>query len=443
MADLVDSMLRNGFEAAGNYKCWEIPSLIISCFIRPSDQITGVIYDHPAIGIWIDLCVQYSDGGSFTVTNAPSGHEPDHMPNRTKIYCRGCSLDELLKRLSVEIRGTGRTSITKEEFPSYFEELYRTEMKWRIDRGGPTSIEVMRVAKTIGELPDSERLRKVTQTINKIWAKEKNRPKKVKTGRHEVVLPKEFQAPDIFRQKKKQKSEPIPRLKVPALPVYLAFITALAYWCYYGYRYNQAHFPVSITELIIFFSVFVVLFALMMIYREYHRQVRLCPILKRIADIRPGAFLVMEGSSPSLFYAKERWIGKVSFEEGGEHKDAFTRLDAVTKDSMGQLTVSKKTFVSKMFSDKESIPLPESDFSRKFAVSGTDERFVKKLLSPAIQDAILRLEEFGRPFAEIDGNLVKVQIDKDLSSPRKETVLVRFLEAAERIIDATVRQTVE
>ncbi len=255
--------------------------------------------------------------------------------------------------------------------------------------------------------------------------KEKNKSKKNKSRPYESVLPKEFQQHEAFRQKIEQKSAPIPQLNLPALPVYLVFIAALAYWCYYGYQYNETHFPVSLTALIVFFSVFLVLFVIMMSFREYHRRARLLPLLKRMADLRPGAFLVIKGSSPCLFYAREKWLGKVSFREGSEHENAFTRLDAITRHSMGSLTISRNSLLNKVigWSDKETIPLPESDFSRKFTVSSTDTEFAAKLLKPVISDGILRLEELGRPFVEINCNLVGVEIEDDLSRPRKETVL--------------------
>jgi hypothetical protein len=443
MADLVDSMLRNGFEAAGSYSCSEIPSLIISGYVRPSERITGVIYDHPVTGIWVDFCVQYADGGSLTVSNAPAGHEMDHMPQQAKIYLRGSSVDELLQKLFAERKKTERTSITKEEFPSYFEEHYKKEMKWRIDRGGPTSAEIMRVGNAIGKPPDIEKLQNAMWKINKIWIKRKKRSKEIMIGTYEPSLPEVFQEPDIFRQKMEQKSSTIPKLNLPAAPVYLAFVAALACWGYYGYQYNKSHFPVSLTAIIIFSSVFVAIFIGMMIFHGYHRSIIMTPVLKRMADSRPGAFLVMRGASPFLFYAKERWIGKVSFYGGSEDQKAFTRMDAVTKYSIGSLSVSKRTLIGKIFSDKYKIMLPESDFSRKFAVSGTDTGFAEKLLNHVFQNAVLRLEEIGKPYVEIERNAVSVEIGSDLSGLRKEALLKTFLEEAERIIDATVRQTVE
>ena len=440
---LIDSFLRNGFEPAGNYGCREIPALIVSGFVQPSEQLAGVIYDHPTAGIWADLYVQYTDGGSLTVSSAAMGHELDSMPQQTKIYCPGNTVDELLKRLLAERKDTGRQTITREEFSSHFEESYEKEMKWRADRGGPTSLEVMRVANAMGESLDTEGLQQATQKTDQAWSKEKSRPRKKKGALYEPVLPKGFQQPETFRREMERKSAPIPRLTVPALPVYLVFIFVLAYWSYYGYQYNETHYPVSLTAVILFFAVVLVLVVALVRFHEYHRQVRLCPLLKRTADLRPGAFLVIQGSSPSLFYARESWIGKLSFIDNIENENTFTRLDAVTKHSTGSLTISRNSLIQKVigWSDKETIPLPESDFTRKFSVSGTDTELAVRLLNTGITDALLRLADLGRPLVLIHGNSVSIETGDDLSRPRKEEVLGKFLEEAERIVEGVAQQT--
>jgi len=436
--DQVDSFVRNGFEAAGDYKCRGIPSLIISGFVRPTEQIAGVIYDHPTNGIWVDVYVQYTDGANLTVSNAPTGHELYHMPQQTKIYCRGSSIEELLAKVMSERRKTGRVTLTIDDFATHFENQYQKEMKWHIDRKGPTPLEVMQVAQTMGETLDSERLQHESQKIQKIWVSAKWKPNK-KSRPYGAAMPEVFQRPDLFREKMEQQSTPIPRLNVPALPVYLGFTAALAYWCYYGYQYNEIHRPVSFTALMVFLFVFLVLFFIMMCFREFHRRVSMCPLLKRMADLRPGAFLVVTGSSPSLFYARDRWIGKVSFAEGSDSQDAFTRLDATSKHSMGALTVSRKNLLDKVIwggGDKETIPLPKTDFSQKFTVSGRDPEFAEKMLDQGLANAVLRLAELGQPFVEMNRNTAVIQIDEDLSRPRKESELRKFLEEAEGIIEA-------
>jgi hypothetical protein len=193
--------------------------------------------------------------------------------------------------------------------------------------------------------------------------------------------------------------------------------------------------------MIIFFIIFLVPFIALMWFRGYHRFVRICPVLKRVADLRPGAFMFISGTSPALFYAREQWIGKVHFQEGSEDQDTFTRVDAVTRHSSGLILISRKGLLTKIigWSDKDVIHLPESDFSRKFTASGTDSEFAVKLLSTAFPEAVMRLEEFGKPSVEIERNTVAVQIDKDLSSPSKEVSLIRFLEQAETIIEAVAQ----
>lgn len=188
-----------------------MPGLIISGFVKPSEQLLGVIYDHPTAGIWIDICVEYNDEENLTVSNAPAGQEMDHMPQSTKIYLKGSSLDELLAKVLAERKNKGRKTVTKEDFASTFEEAYKKEAKWRIGRGGPTSLEVKRVADEMGIPLDSEKMQAKTQQLQKIWMEEKNKPKKVKRGLYEAELPGEFQRPELFRQRMEQKASPCPR----------------------------------------------------------------------------------------------------------------------------------------------------------------------------------------------------------------------------------------
>lgn len=442
ITELMETFQKKGFDLAGQYECWEIPGLIIAGFVKPSEQLIGVIYDHPTAGIWEDLCVEYNDGENLTVSNAPMGQEMDHMPESTKIYLKGSSLDELLAKVLAERKDKGRKTITKEEFSSNFEEAYKKEMKWRMERGGPTSLEVKRVADEMGVPLDSEKMQAKTKLLQKIWMKEKNKPKKVKRGLYEAELPGEFQKPEEFRQRMEQKSEPLPQMNIPVLPAYFVLIAAISYWCYYGYQYNEAHRPVSLTALSIFLLVFMVLFITLMGISIRNKQVKMSPFLKKIADLRSGAFLFISASSPYIFYAREGWLGKVVFQEGGEHQDSCTRLEAVTRHSGGWLSISKKNVISKVFgrSDKDNISLPDNDFGRKFTMSGTDKVIAEKLLSSDIAGTIMRLEEFKKPNIEIDGKSVTVEITENLFNTRKEAALRQFLDVAENIIDTVVQR---
>lgn len=133
---------------------------------------------------------------------------------------------------------------------------------------------------------------------------------------------------------------------------------------------------------------------------------------------------------------------KSCFWQGSDDGEGTTSLEAITRHSGGWLSISRKNIISKVFgrSDKDNIPLPESDFSNKFTMSGSDKILAEKLLNSNIAGIILRLEEFKKPFVDIDGKSVVIRIDGELSSTSKETELKKFLEIAENIVAAVGHQ---
>jgi hypothetical protein len=441
IAELVDTFQKYGFELTGHYDCPEMPGIKIAGFVKPSEQLIAVIYDHPIAGIWEDICVEYNDGESLTVSNAPMGQEMDHMPGSTKVYMKGSSLEELLSKVIAERKNKARKTITKEEFSSNFEQAYKKEMKWRMERGGPTVLEVKKVADETGIPLNSETMQEKTQQLHKIWMKEKDKPKKIKKKMIQAELPSEYQRPELFRQVMEQKSDPMPeKLNIHVIPAYIVLMAAIGYWLYFGFQYNKVH-TVSLTAVVIFLAVFLFLFIILIWINIRHQSVKMCPFLKQIADMRPGAFLFISGTFPTLFYARERWIGKLVFWMGGDNTPGTTSLEATTTRSGGWLSISQKSLIGKIFgrSDKDSIPLPDSDFSRKFTMSGSDKVLAQELLGANIAGIIVRLEKFKKPLIDIDGKTVVVKIDGDLSSPRKEADLKLFLEVAENIVDTVVR----
>jgi hypothetical protein len=91
-------------------------------------------------------------------------------------------------------------------------------------------------------------------------------------------------------------------------------------------------------------------------------------------------------------------------------------------------------------SDQDNIPLPDSDFSRKFVMSGTDKVLAEELLKSGFTGTIMGLEEFKKPSIEIDGRSGTVEIAENLYSTRREAALRQFLEVAENIVDAVVQK---
>jgi hypothetical protein len=251
-------------------------------------------------------------------------------------------------------------------------------------------------------------------------------------------LPGGFRSAAEFRSRMEQGSERIPRLTVPALPVYLVLISFIVWWCWYGWQYHNAHDHSSLKALLVFFVVLVVPILSVLMFKDLHERVRMYPVLKRTAGIRPGAFLVVNGGVPTLFYARADWIGQVIFQPPNEVDDASTRLVARIKEPRGWLEVRRKRRLEKMRgkAEQDAVLLPESEFARTFAVSGANAEFGRRFLGPKVTGAIMRLAKLGNPRVDVDGYTVSVEVEKNLSGGYREAGLRRFLEDAETVVES-------
>lgn len=257
-------------------------------------------------------------------------------------------------------------------------------------------------------------------------------------------LPKEFGDPERFRSELEAKSGPVPKLGLPPLPVYAVLSAAMAGWIWFGWNYNQEHFPVSLTEIAVFFGVFLVPFLATMVFWDHHRKVRMVPVLARLAASRPGAFLVVENSLPLLFFARKGWIGRVEFQAGSKHERPYTRLEARLKEPFGLLGISLRGTIGRIFgrADEFDVKFPEGEFGGRFAVSSNEPVRAKELLGPSVSEALLRLARIGKVTAGIDGTLARLEIEADLSPPRKEKRFRAFIADAELFLEAVTKGTV-
>lgn len=257
-------------------------------------------------------------------------------------------------------------------------------------------------------------------------------------------LPGEFQDPALFRRDAERVSKPIPKQNLPALPVYLVLASAMIGWIGYGWHYNKTHFPVSLAALIAFFGIFLLPFVSLLAFHDRNRRARMCSVLARLAGLRPGAFPVVEDDGPTLYFARETWIGKVVFDRGGEDRNGAVSLVARMKRPAGQLDIHRKGMLHKVFggSGRDVVLLADGEFDRRFAVSADGHDPAAGFPDAAVADAVLRLAEIGHPWIHVNRSLVRVEVGKDLFSPGKEASLGRFLEDAELIVGRASRETV-
>lgn len=150
----IETVVRaNGYSDAGSFTIPELPDILLMGFVRTKDQSIAVIYEHAKIETpWLDIALRREDKSGFTVSNAPQGGELDHMPGQKKVYLKGASTEEVIRRFDADRPTEGpAVRVNVEDFQHVFEEAYAQEMDWRNARGGPTSGEIERVAEAMGE----------------------------------------------------------------------------------------------------------------------------------------------------------------------------------------------------------------------------------------------------------------------------------------------------
>ncbi|MEW4566079.1 hypothetical protein AB1K70_26415 [Bremerella sp. JC770] len=156
--------LKEQFEKLGFTKLEEfyIEEIVTPmCVLLDRDQSTmGVVYSHPAIGVWCDVVRRYQDGTGWTF-GSTKYHGMDIPPFATQKFFPEESVEQIVTRFREEAPTADMVAITKEDFPAYFEKAYAREMDWRIERGGTTEEEIRRIAEINGDECTDETVRQV------------------------------------------------------------------------------------------------------------------------------------------------------------------------------------------------------------------------------------------------------------------------------------------
>lgn len=164
----------SGFKPLADYAIPEMRDMVVRGFCDRKRAAYAIIYEHPQVGLVVDLVRIHKDV-TATVTTAPDDGL-DHPQNslRTEVALPASALDkagvlatwtQMLTEL--DSLSAGRTPIPAlaKTFVAAFTSSYAAEMDWRIRRGGVSAEEIRRVATTGGQNePDADAIRAV-QTI--------------------------------------------------------------------------------------------------------------------------------------------------------------------------------------------------------------------------------------------------------------------------------------
>lgn len=126
-----------------------------------SDGATfGIVYNHPAIGVWCDVYRKYQDNTSWTF-GSTKYHGMDIPPYAVQKFFPDQSVEEIVTQFRAEAPDTNMVTITPEAFPAFFEKAYAREMDWRMERGGTTEEEIRRIAEMNGDECTDETVRQI------------------------------------------------------------------------------------------------------------------------------------------------------------------------------------------------------------------------------------------------------------------------------------------
>ena len=152
-----EQLLAAGYCDVGAFEVDEMPDVRLAAFHHPEQGAFAVVYDHDTLGVYTDLCQDLEGDEDLTVSNAPQGHQMEHMPGKHKVYAAELVLPELLERFAQE-RGAHAAPrwVAAEDFASLVEKSYAEETAWRNAKGGASIEEVRRIAEGMGQAVSDE-----------------------------------------------------------------------------------------------------------------------------------------------------------------------------------------------------------------------------------------------------------------------------------------------
>lgn len=162
-ADLITETLTElGYEPDGLFEAYAPLQIEIQGFRNSQSSSLAALYEIKQVDrLCLDLVADLSDGTHITVSNAED-KGLDHPQFSRLIRLDHLDLSEpeqvreMHARLLEELQGETTVDLTGQKFEDNFESFWAREMDWRMERGGVTTEEVIRISARNGEPEPSE-----------------------------------------------------------------------------------------------------------------------------------------------------------------------------------------------------------------------------------------------------------------------------------------------
>lgn len=162
-ADLItETLIELGYEPDGLFEAYAPLQIEIQGFKNSQSSSLAALYEIKQVDrLCLDLVADLSDGTHITVSNAED-KGLDHPQFSRLIRLDHLDLSEpeqvreMHARLLEELQGETTVDLTGQKFEDNFESFWAREMDWRMERGGVTTEEVIRISARNGEPEPSE-----------------------------------------------------------------------------------------------------------------------------------------------------------------------------------------------------------------------------------------------------------------------------------------------
>ncbi|QDT21514.1 hypothetical protein [Gimesia chilikensis] len=162
-ADLItETLIELGYEPDGLFEAYAPLQIEIQGFRNSQSSSLAALYEIKQVDrLCLDLVADLSDGTHITVSNAED-KGLDHPQFSRLIRLDHLDLSEpeqvreMHARLLEELQGETTVDLTGQKFEDNFESFWAREMDWRMERGGVTTEEVIRISAKNGEPEPSE-----------------------------------------------------------------------------------------------------------------------------------------------------------------------------------------------------------------------------------------------------------------------------------------------
>jgi hypothetical protein len=135
------------FQWVGDFALQPMLGAYASMLVNP-DGVAAVVYDHAAVGMWVDVVLIYRERGGLTVSSVPLGGKLESPPFSHKHYLpKGTPQQvlELFQDKAQRVSQHERLPLTRDNIIKRFETAYADEMDWRNAQGGPSVEEIRSV----------------------------------------------------------------------------------------------------------------------------------------------------------------------------------------------------------------------------------------------------------------------------------------------------------